>query len=109
METVKERTLAWAREDNERRSHTQSELERDEPELELPELEILFVAVRLQRPPKSVQENVVDTDVWETVHRKIFRCEGGTDKSTMTGYVNYGDDKTYLFNFVKFQDDSCAS
>jgi hypothetical protein len=30
---------------------------------------------------------------------KIFRCEGGPNKSTMTGYVNYGDDKTYLCNF----------
>jgi hypothetical protein len=41
----------------------------------------------------------VDTYDWETVRRKIFRCEGGPNKSTMTGYVNYGDDKTYLFNF----------
>ncbi len=30
---------------------------------------------------------------------KIFRCEGGPNKSTMEGYVNYGDDQTYLFNF----------
>jgi hypothetical protein len=33
METAKERALAWAREDNERRSRAQSELERDEQEL----------------------------------------------------------------------------
>ncbi len=46
-----------------------------------------------------MQENVVDTYGWETVLRKIFRCEGGFNKSTMAGYVNYGDDKTYLFNF----------
>ena len=73
METAKERALAWAREDNERRSHAQSELERDEQELA--ELEILFAAARLQRPSKSAQENVADTDGWETVRRKIFRCE----------------------------------
>jgi hypothetical protein len=48
METTKERELTWAREDNERRSRAQSELERDEQELA--ELEILFTAVRLQRP-----------------------------------------------------------
>ena len=30
METAKERALAWAREDNERRSRAQSDLERDE-------------------------------------------------------------------------------
>ncbi len=47
METVKERVLVWAREDNERRSRAQSELERDEQELG--ELEIFFVATRLQR------------------------------------------------------------
>ncbi len=33
METAKERALVWAREDNERRSRAQSELERDEQEL----------------------------------------------------------------------------
>ncbi len=33
------------------------------------------------------------------MRRKIFRCEGGPNKSTMAGYVNYGDDKTYLINF----------
>jgi hypothetical protein len=97
METVKERALVWTREDNERRSHTQSELERDEQELA--ELEILFVPSRLQRPSKSAQENVEDTYGWETVLRKIFRCEGGSNKSTIAGYVNYGDDKTYLFYF----------
>jgi hypothetical protein len=97
METAKERALVWTREDNERRSRTQSELERDEQELA--ELETLFLAARLQRPSKSAQENVTDTDDWETVCLKIFRCEGGPDKSTMVGYVNYGDDKTYLFNF----------
>jgi hypothetical protein len=97
METAKERALAWAREDNERRSRAQSELERDEQELA--ELEILFAAARLQRPSKSAQENVADTYGWETVRRKIFRCEGGPNKSTMAGYVNYGDDKTYLCNF----------
>jgi hypothetical protein len=52
METAKERALAWAREDNERRSRAQSELERDEQELA--ELEILFAVARLQRPSKSV-------------------------------------------------------
>ena len=62
METAKERALAWAREDNERRSRAQSELERDEQEL--PELEILFPVARLQRPSKSEQENVTDTDGW---------------------------------------------
>jgi hypothetical protein len=97
METEKERALAWAREDNERRAHVQSELERDEQELA--ELEILFATARLERPSKSVQANVADTDGWATVHRKIFRCEGGPNKSTMAGYVNYGDDQTYLFNF----------
>jgi hypothetical protein len=38
METTKERALAWAREDNERRARAQNELERDEQELA--ELEI---------------------------------------------------------------------
>ena len=38
METAKERALAWAREDNERRARAQNELERDEQELA--ELEI---------------------------------------------------------------------
>jgi hypothetical protein len=46
-----------------------------------------------------VQENVADTDGWSTVCHKIFRCEGGTNKFTMAGYVNYGDEQTYLFNF----------
>ncbi len=73
METVKERTLVWEREDNERRSHDRSDLERDEQELG--ELEILFVTSRLQRPSKSTQENVTDTYGWETVHHQIFRCE----------------------------------
>ncbi len=50
METVKERTLVWAREDNERRSRVQSELERDDHELA--ELEILFATVRLQHARK---------------------------------------------------------
>jgi hypothetical protein len=48
METTKERAVAWAREDNERRARAQSELERDETELT--ELEILFETARLQRP-----------------------------------------------------------
>jgi len=97
MVTVKERGLVWAREDNERRSRTQSEFERYEQELA--ELEKLFAEAGLQRPPKSVQENVTDTDDWKTVCLKIFWCEGGPHKSTMVGYVNHGDDKTYLFNF----------
>ncbi len=44
------------------------------------------------------------------MHGKIFRCETGPNKSTMAGYVNYGDDKTYLFNFrmtrVQLEDDN---
>ncbi len=93
--------LVWEREDNERRSRSQSELERDEQELA--ELEILFAAVRLQRPSKSAQENVADTYGWETVRRKIFRCEGGSNKSTMAGYVNYGDDKTIFLGDSSLQ------
>jgi hypothetical protein len=45
METAKERALVWAREDNERRSHSQKKLERDEQELG--ELEFLHAAARL--------------------------------------------------------------
>ena len=33
------------------------------------------------------------------MRRKISRFEGGPNKSTMAGYVNYGDEQTYLFNF----------
>jgi hypothetical protein len=83
METAKERELAWSREDNERRARAQSELERDEQEL--PELEFLFATTRLQRPSKSAEANVGDVDGWVTVRRKILRCEGGPNKSTMAG------------------------
>jgi hypothetical protein len=31
--------------------------------------------------------------------RCAAKCKGTPNKSTMTGYVNYGDEKTYLFNF----------
>jgi hypothetical protein len=59
----------------------------------------LFAAAGLKRPPEGVEKNVADDDDWKTVRRKVQRCEGGPNKSTMAGYVNYGDEKTYLFNF----------
>ena len=97
MVTAKERALAWAREDQEARSRSDSERERDEQELA--ELEILFAEARLQRPPQGAGKNVADADGWKTVRRTVKRCEGGPNKSCMAGYVNYGDEKAYLFNF----------
>ena len=97
MVTAKERALAWGREIQEASSRAQRELERDEEELA--ELEILFAAAGLKRPPLGADKNVADADGWKKVRRKVQRCEGGPNKSTMAGYVNYGDEKTYLFNF----------
>ena len=33
------------------------------------------------------------------MRHNVKKCEGGPNKSTMAGYVHYGDEKTYLFNF----------
>ena len=92
MVTAKERALAWGREIQEASSRAQRELARDEEELA--ELEILFAAAGLKRPPLGADKNVADADGWKKVRRKVQRCEGGPNKSTMAGYVNYGDEKT---------------
>jgi hypothetical protein len=84
MVTEKERTLVWEREDQETRARAERDLERDEEELV--ELEILFVEVRLERPSRGVEKNVADTEGWKTVSRKLKRCEGGPNKSTMAGF-----------------------
>ncbi len=58
--TSKERALDWAREDKEENSLTESERERNEEELEEPE--ILFTGTGLKRPPQGVEKNVADTE-----------------------------------------------
>jgi hypothetical protein len=87
----------WAREDKETRARVESECVRYEEEIY--DLEILLAPAQLLGGQDSENHGV-----WKTVTagRRFGKEVQGSPKqlrSTMTGYVNDSDEKTYLFSF----------